>query len=47
MIMLADEANEVSMNIIRLVMHPSPISRYHPKTKCDVGVQLKHISIRR
>jgi hypothetical protein len=35
------------MKIIRLVIKPSLISRYHPKTKCGVGVQLKHISFRR
>jgi hypothetical protein len=26
------------MKIIRLVIKPSLISRYHPKTKCGVGV---------
>jgi hypothetical protein len=51
-----DEGNSMIMpgiwlcllrKINRLDMKPSMISRYHPRTKCGVEVQLKHISIRR
>jgi hypothetical protein len=50
-----DEGNSMTMSsiwlcllmkIVRLAIKPSLISRYHPKTKCGVEVQLKHIPIR-
>jgi hypothetical protein len=30
-----------------LFMETCLISRYHPKSNCGVGVQLKHITLRR